>query len=242
MTKTTKVIPMRGSRFDVATRARKLAAELRLDINTERHWNATHPDEEPLRTFDGLDPDLGDAELLAQLMAQENAKRAGGGRMGAGRMADPLFFGCWGRAGHYLFGPGGSLPSMSTQSSRDLCTKLDGSYAPRRGRSGALCWRAMAPTAEADRLLGWEIRDSGECPQGQFLHHHLDGFSLIQWWDRCQGDTRPGCNSTVLLVGEHDSATVRAAARKHFPEVLRNLERHCVELLEVTNALTEAPK
>jgi len=65
-----------------------------------------------------------------------------------------------------------------------------------------------------------------ECPQGQFLLHVLDnGFTAIQWWDRCQGDTRGACNSTVLLEGQHTAEEVLAAAREHFPHVLENLER-----------------
>lgn len=77
MTNTRKLpgIPAAGSPFNVAMRTKKIARELRLDINTVRHWNDTHPGEEPLRTFDGLDPDLGDAELLAQLMAQEELRK-----------------------------------------------------------------------------------------------------------------------------------------------------------------------
>lgn len=65
---------MRGSKIDIAARTKKIAAELRLDINTERHYNDSHP-EDPSRVFEGLDPDLPDAELLAQLMAQEESRR-----------------------------------------------------------------------------------------------------------------------------------------------------------------------
>lgn len=66
---------MKGSKIDIAVRTKKLARELRLDINAERHWNRMHPDEDPFRTFEGLDPDLGDAELLAQLMAQAERRK-----------------------------------------------------------------------------------------------------------------------------------------------------------------------
>lgn len=66
---------MRGSKIDVAARTRKLAAKIRIEIETERHWNRTHPDEEPLRIYEGIDPELGDAELVAQLMAQEVRRR-----------------------------------------------------------------------------------------------------------------------------------------------------------------------
>jgi hypothetical protein len=62
-------------RANIMARTKELAASLRLDINTERHWNSIHPDEEPSRAFDGLDPDLGDVELLRQFMAQEASRR-----------------------------------------------------------------------------------------------------------------------------------------------------------------------
>jgi hypothetical protein len=93
----------------------------------------------------------------------------------------------------------------------------------------------MAPEWEDDRKLGWELRDSGECPQGQFLlHHGVHGYTLIQWWDRCQGDTRGACNSSILLEGDHTSEEMLAALREHFPHVLANLERAGVALVEVT--------
>lgn len=68
--------------------------------------------------------------------------------------------------------------------------------------------------------------DSEEFPQGEFLLHHLDnGYTAIQWWDRCQGDTRSGCNSTVLVKGVHTAAEMLEALRQHFPHVVANLER-----------------
>jgi hypothetical protein len=76
--------------------------------------------------------------------------------------------------------------------------------------------------------------DSSEYPQGQFLVHHLDsGYTAMAWWDRCQGDTRGACNSTILLEGRHTAEEMLAALQKHFPHVLANLEKHGVKLVEV---------
>jgi hypothetical protein len=92
----------------------------------------------------------------------------------------------------------------------------------------------MGSTAEERQLIGY---DSGELPQGQFLRHDLDtGFTAIQWWDRCQGDDRGACNSTILLEGKHASAEMLAALADHFPHVLENLRKAGVELVEVQHA------
>lgn len=144
-----------------------------------------------------------------------------------------FYFGCWNRPGHYLHEPGG----MSARDDRIAYYRpgrhLDGTLAPRRGRSGGLCWVDQVPPERNERE--WEIRYSGEYPQGQFLRHVLpNGFTAIQWWDRCQGDERGACNSTILLEGERTSAECLAALAEHFPHVLENLKRHGVELVEVT--------
>jgi len=147
-------------------------------------------------------------------------------------MSRCLFFGCWNQPGHILVRSGGVRHGLS-EDERRLSDELDSVYAPRRGRSGKLCWLGQAPTAEADRALLWELRDSGEYPQGQFLHHRHGKWSLIQWWDRNQGDTRGACNSTILLEGEHTSEEVLAAGKLHFPHVFENLSRAGVALVEV---------
>jgi len=95
---------------------------------------------------------------------------------------------------------------------------LDSKFAPQRDRGG--------PITFGERWLD-------ECPQGQFLRHQLLGYTLIQWWDRCQGDKRGACNSTVLLEGEHTTEEMLAALALHFQHVLENLKRAGVELVEV---------
>jgi hypothetical protein len=144
-----------------------------------------------------------------------------------------LYFGCWNTPGHYLVGPGGDRSGLPNDEAWDLSGALDGGFGPRKGRSGKLCWRQQAPTSEQDRVLNWELRDSGEYPQGQFLRHRFGKWSLIQWWDRCQGDKRGACNSTILLEGEHTSEELLTALKEHFPHVLTNLEKAGVELVEV---------
>lgn len=147
-----------------------------------------------------------------------------------------FYFGCWNEPGHYLFGRGGSGVSYAAQEAIVYFTDaegkrchLDGSLAPRKLRwprseaDGQLCWAAQG------RVPGshLEIRNnSNEYPQGHYLRHVLDnGFTAVQWWDRCQGDTRGACNSTILLAGEHTAEEMLEAGRRAFPHVFENLER-----------------
>lgn len=143
------------------------------------------------------------------------------------------FFGCWNQPGHYLHGPDGKwdhrLEYYNNGAGR---VHLDGTLAPRKHRyTGQLCWVSQGGEESGRRRIEY---DSSEYPQGHFLRHVLNtGFTAIQWWDRCQGDTRGACNSTILLEGQHTSEEMLAALAKHFPHVLENLKRHGVELIEV---------
>lgn len=150
-------------------------------------------------------------------------------------MSDNCFyFGCWNKAGHFLFSPGGGYVSEE----RSIVyyngdTHLDGTLAPqRRDQTGELVWAGMGTTRDERSRIGYR---SSEYPQGQFLRHELDnGFTAIQWWDRNQGDKRGACNSTVLLRGKHTSAEMLAALAEHFPNVLARLTAAGVALVEVT--------
>ena len=147
-------------------------------------------------------------------------------------MTDCFFFGCWNDSGHYLFAPGGQLVRYAEGESIVYYasgTHIDGALAPRKlaaywvrdGRD--LCWAGQGKVPGGHVEITYH---SAEYPQGQFLLHRLDnGFSAIQWWDRCQGDTRGACNSTILLEGVRTSDEVLAALHEHFPHVVENLAR-----------------
>lgn len=143
------------------------------------------------------------------------------------------FFGCWNESGHFLFAPGGQRPYREEDAIVYYGKRLhlDGTLAPRRDTRqwretyGKLCWNGQD---EQIRCY------SEEYPQGMFLRHVLDnGYTAIQWWDRCQGDTRGACNSTVLMKGEHASAEMLEALALYFPHVLENLKQAGVQLVEV---------
>ncbi len=115
------------------------------------------------------------------------------------------------------------LDSRITPSARVACTDQ------MRAERDATLVRATA--AEQRQRITY---DSTEFPQGQFLLHYLDtGYTAIQWWDRCQGDTRGACNSTVLLEGRHTAHEMLAALVKHLPHVLDNLTKAGIALVEV---------
>lgn len=145
-------------------------------------------------------------------------------------MSTCLYFGCWNTPGHFLVGPGGGRTGLSNDLAHWLEWNLDGMFAPKLKRGGALAWGRANPDA---RPFDYDLYGAEECPQGQFMRHKLSSFTLLQWWDRCQGDGRGACNSTILLEGEHTSEEVLAAGREHFPHVFENLKRHGVELVEV---------
>jgi len=145
-----------------------------------------------------------------------------------------FYFGCWGNtAGHYMRGPG-DFRARERVSYFGNHMHIDGSLAPRSDH-GRIVWAAQGVTREERSRLSWETK---ECDQGVFLLHNLDtGFTAVQWWDRTQGDTRGGCNSTVLLEGNHTAEEMLAALAEHWPEVLANLEKAGVKLVDVTPAV-----
>ena len=113
---------------------------------------------------------------------------------------------------------------------------LDGGFAPRRARPGTItaadlagpggiCWAAQRP---ADRQRTYS--QSGECPQGLYLLHRWQGFTLLAWWDRTQGDARGACSTTLLVEGDLDASAMLAELAARFPAVLDNLRRAGVEL------------
>lgn len=143
------------------------------------------------------------------------------------------YFGYWNAPGHFLHAPGGrrahgaEMPAWGEH----RWPGLDALLAPRRRHYGnELTWLGEHAPHNTDFMKS----RSEECQQGQFLRHVLDnGFTALAWWDRCQGDERGACNSVFLLEGVHDTPTMLAALREHFPHVVANLERHGVELVEV---------
>ena len=157
-----------------------------------------------------------------------------------------LFLGCWGNEpGHYMFSSTPTTFGFRREKSRyaDRLIAIDGTLAPRRVLEGTrtsrkyrgIIWQGRGTTSAARDLIE---RDSGEMPDGQFLLHHLDtGYTAIQWWDRTQGDTRPGSNSTILLEGHHTSDEMIAALHEHWAPVAANLKKVGIVLVDVSDQI-----
>lgn len=150
----------------------------------------------------------------------------------AGSMNRVFYFGCWNKPGHHLWEPGGRRindigPDVGGDATYDLFCRCDGGLAPRRRSNGDIVV-AIVPAVRYG---------TAECRQGEFVLGHVQArhvpFTTISWWDRCQGDSRPGCSSTIIVEGEHDSAAMLAAGYANFPHVWENLKKHGVELVEV---------
>lgn len=146
-----------------------------------------------------------------------------------------FFFGCWNAPGHFMWFPGGGRAPYNLGSTilgpEHPDRWVDGTLAPRRLTAGSskIVW-LLQDKPGAHRSLEHQ---SGECEQGYYLIHHINGFTFMSWWDRCQGDTRPGCNSTFILEGTHDAVKMFDELCLHFPHVVENLRKAEIPLRQV---------
>jgi hypothetical protein len=152
------------------------------------------------------------------------------------------YYGCWNDGGHSICGPGCQWVPRAERAERYAEGRLhiDGTLAPRRHKTGRILWTGQGKTRDEVHRLQYE---SAECDQGEFLRHKLDfedasrigartSFTVIQWWDRTQCDTRSGSNSSLLVDGDHPSAQMLVVLAEHFPQVLSNLQKAGVSLVE----------
>jgi hypothetical protein len=153
-------------------------------------------------------------------------------------MSAAFFFGCWNGLGHFWRKPGGAMLSTAEERVLPFHRWIDTGWAPRRFKPGRFgrqrlvsdpsCCFAMECERDDDRRD--IMYDTEEHEQGRFLLHVRNGWTLISWWDRKQGDTRGACNSSFVLQGEHTEAEMVAGLREHFPHVVENLARAGVAL------------
>jgi len=155
-----------------------------------------------------------------------------------------FFFGCWNAPGHHLHDPTGNRVRDVDAGPFGMYrgVPLDSNYAPRSATCaikivgqtiapGQVCWNAQGDTQDERRKIFYA---SVECPQGSYWLHRRDGFTMISWWDRAQGDTRPNCNSTFLLEGEHTAEVMITKLAACFPHVVMNLNLAGVEFKPLT--------
>lgn len=144
------------------------------------------------------------------------------------------FFGCDGRgAGHYMWVPSTQNPTypqrLGIKSTQETFGKdwvlFDSGYAPYIYRQQVVF-----------RFQHEKYQQRGyEAPQGYYALHHLNGFTIMSWWDRCQGDTRPGSNSSIIAAGTLSADEMKVLLEQHFPLVAANLKTHGVQLQSITN-------
>ena len=103
----------------------------------------------------------------------------------------PLYFGCWGEPGHYLWTPEHRNPPRDARPSfvGFIGEGIDGTFCP----------------------LGREIE--GLCALTQ-----IEGWTVLSFWDR-SGDKRGKSNSNFLLPGTLGQQEALEAARAAFPEL-----------------------
>ena len=169
-----------------------------------------------------------------------------------------FFFGVWNtpkeiednRAslGHYWFKPGGAWAPSSgaVRLVAHTFDWIDGGYAPREWRGDrivhrnlvanpACCYVTEAKTPDDRRRILW---DTNEMAQGMFLVHHKrvlptdEVWSLMSWWDRSQGDTRPACCSNIAARGQLTCDELFDLLRTHFGHIIQNIANAGIVLRE----------
>lgn len=133
---------------------------------------------------------------------------------------------------------------------------IDSGYAPRRWKTDLVMRRNLVKNPEvcwaAEGLSGpngaMEITyDTIELDQGLYLVHHSvpdramrtgrggQMWTVMSWWDRCQGDTRGACNSSLVVPEQHslNGDEMIMLLQNTFPQAVINLKNHGVTLREV---------
>lgn len=118
------------------------------------------------------------------------------------RRDDAYYFGCWAKnnLGHFLYAPDGrGWYTREEELPRDFPVKphvLD----------GALLGLDGLPQREGEATFG-----------------HLNGWTLLSFWDR-SADRRGASSSSFVLRGEHTFEVAVAAARAAFPSVWARID------------------
>lgn len=155
------------------------------------------------------------------------------------------YFGCWGQPGHFWFLPGGAWPkALWLRPVEAVWPWIDGGWAPRHWKQDRNTYRALVKDPTCCFVMEGrtpderrQIRnDTEEYDQGEFLCHVKDGWTLMSWWDRTQGDHRSACNSSIIARAELPCDQMYALLCKHFPSVAQNLVRAGVTLREVVRS------
>lgn len=149
------------------------------------------------------------------------------------------WYGCWLEAGHFLFDRAGDrIGRTSTTCPIVGMHWIDGGLAPRRVQDGVdlgvvvpqdgVVFSRMR--AESFGCSDGIERRSYEADQGEALLHSIRGCTIAAWWDRTQGDTRPGSNSCFIVEGHYTEIEMLNLFPRLFPTQAKCLESAGVSL------------
>jgi hypothetical protein len=117
---------------------------------------------------------------------------------------DLFYFGCWNEPGHHLW-----TRHRRFASGPDACPE---SFSNGKHLDTGFCPKPGARSARNERYY------SGPQTEGSAALHHLDGWTILSFWDRSV-DKRGGCNSAFVVRGEHTFEDVVGLAKTWFPSV-----------------------
>jgi len=112
------------------------------------------------------------------------------------------YYGCRNETGHYWHARDGEWMKQN-----DIINKVPPSIGPHK----VDCGFCPDPHTKPGR-----IPRGG--PQGDAAFHHVDGWSILSFWDNSV-DSRPGSCSTFVARGTFGYDTMREIAKAQFPSV-----------------------
>jgi hypothetical protein len=120
--------------------------------------------------------------------------------------AEVYYFGCWEQAGHYWRAP-------HYKSHFDIEDRVGSNIHPRI--DSGFCPGSIPGKSQFDR--------SRPEVQGEACLHHVDGWTILSFWDRSVD--RRGCsNSSFVVLGTWTMDDVLDVARTKFPSVLNRIQ------------------
>ena len=127
--------------------------------------------------------------------------------------AEVYYFGCWGpEKGHFWF------------LTRGRCIYREPGGMPRSLTSRIDC--GLCPnTPPPDDPYG----NAGPQNQGEALLHHIEGWTVLAFWDRTV-DHRGNSNSAFVVRGDYDFDAMLGVMRERFPEIAARLDAAGVEV------------
>ena len=116
---------------------------------------------------------------------------------------ETYFFGCWKEGGHYWCHP--TNPHMrESEIEKRVPARLriiDGVFCP--GHVDGDAYRRSRPEVEGEALLT-----------------HVDGWTVLGWWDRSV-DRRGACNSNIVVRGTRSFAEMLFIGEMQMPHVMK---------------------